>query len=367
MQVARLQELSNHETRLADGVELIYGINDQPMLYNPIIGNYVRISSLGIKVVEWLNSSFTIEEIIEQLATDYQKPREEVRPVVNQFLAQLRQARMLNVEPIPQDMVGRSIGYLRGHPVFRIPFLSSTEAITYPFSKLLGMLSTRGIFITGACIFLLATCMIALFFSSNRVPMTYEPLSWVVIISATVLHLFLHELTHATILQRFGINIRQAGIGLLYYILPIAYVDTTDAYRLRSKYERAAVALGGPVFDIMGAAISAIICLWGNMWWANQFQIVCNIQFAIFLLNLNPLLPSDGFHTIEALMGELNMRRRALHYFLCKVTFRPLPNYLVYLPKEKKIQYSLYTVLSVAYFFLMMYVMILFYKRLVNG
>ncbi|MGG1441057.1 PqqD family peptide modification chaperone [Brevibacillus laterosporus] len=367
MQVAKIQELSNHETRLADGVELIYGINDQPLLYNPDIGNYVRISSLGIKVVGWLNKGCTIEQIIERLTIEYQKPHEEVRPVVNNFLEQLRQARMLNIEPIPENLIGRSLGYVRKRPVFRIPLLKTTKKITYPFSNLLGMFSTKILFMIGAIIFLLAVSIVALFLYKNSFLTTYGNVSWVIIISVIVIHLLLHEMTHATILQRFGINIRQAGIGLLYYILPIAYVDTTDAYRLRNKYERAAVALGGPVFDILGAAISTIICLWGNMWWSNQFQIIFKIQFAIFIINLNPLLPSDGFHAIESLMGELNMRRRALHYFFCKITFRSSPNYLANLPKTKKIQYSLYTLLSVGYFVLIVYFMILFYRRLVSG
>ncbi len=56
---------------------------------------------------------------------------------------------------------------------------------------------------------------------------------WVAIIM--ILHLALHEIAHAIVTKAYGITIREAGIALLYYFIPVAYVDRTDTYRLKSK------------------------------------------------------------------------------------------------------------------------------------
>lgn len=363
MQAQKVQEPANDQTRLADDVELIYGMNDQPMLYNPNAGNYVKISPLGIKVVEWINESLTVDEVIERLMKDYRKPSEEVKPVVYKFLEQLRQARMLNTDPIPQEGIRRSVACLQKRPVLRIPLISSARAFPSPLSNVLGLIPRSSLYMACGTVALLAACMIAVYFSYRGFQTISGSLSWLVIIPAIILHLCLHEIAHAVVLQKFGIQIRQAGIGLLYYIFPIAYVDTTDTYRLRNKYDRAMAAWVGPVFDLAGAAISAVISLSSGGWWGDQFQVLLGIQLTIFLFNVNPLLPSDGLRAIEALMGEFNLRRRALHYLLCKAAFRPLPNYLTHLPNSKKIQYAFYSTLSIAYFVGLLYMIVLYFIK----
>ncbi|XOK60928.1 PqqD family peptide modification chaperone [Paenibacillus elgii] len=360
MQAQKVREQADDQTRLADGVELVYGMNDQPMLYNPNAGNYVRISPLGIKVVEWINQSLTVDEVIERLMKDYRKPSEEVKPAVDKFFEQLRQARMLNTDPIPQEGVRRSVGSLQKRPVLRIPLITSARAFPAPLLNRLELIPRSSLYLACGTVALLAACMVAFYFGYRGFPAISGSLSWLIIIPALMFHLCLHEMVHAVVLQKFGIQIRQAGIGLLYYIFPIAYVDTTDTYRLRNKYDRAMAAWVGPVFDLAGAAISAVISLSSSGWWGDQFQVLLGIQFTIFLFNANPLLPSDGLRMIEALMGEFNLRRRALHYLLCKAAFRPLPNYLVHLPRSKKIQYVLYSTLSIAYFIGLLYMIALY-------
>ena len=56
--------------------------------------------------------------------------------------------------------------------------------------------------------------------------------------------------------------------------------------------------------------------------WCSPFKS-CSI-----LSNLNPLLPTDGYHALEAGLGALNFRRRAFDYTTHRLFGRPLPSAL---------------------------------------
>jgi putative peptide zinc metalloprotease protein len=69
----------------------------------------------------------------------------------------------------------------------------------------------------------------------------------------------------------------------------------------------------------------------------------------ILLANLNPLLPTDGYHAIEALWGGLNFQRRAFSLLLRLATFRPLPPHLGSLGRGERRTHLVYAVMSLTY------------------
>ena len=56
--------------------------------------------------------------------------------------------------------------------------------------------------------------------------------AWWFVPIVVVVEVTLHELGHATVCEALGTPVREAGVALWCSVIPIAYVDCTDAYRL---------------------------------------------------------------------------------------------------------------------------------------
>ena len=78
-------------------------------------------------------------------------------------------------------------------------------------------------------------------------------------------------------------------------------------------------------------------------------SVVFYSQIFLFLTNINPLLPSDGYRAIEALARHLNFRRRAFTVLLRRVTFLPLPVHLRNLTIKQELFYAGYAAVAVLF------------------
>jgi putative peptide zinc metalloprotease protein len=118
---------------------------------------------------------------------------------------------------------------------------------------------------------------------------------------------------------------------------------------LRNFHSRAAIALAGPMLDLYGAGISAVIsCLMGGVTAVNFRSLMWLQLFALFS-NLNPLLPGDGYHILEAWCGALNFRRRAFSLLFRRLTFRELPTHLQGLGNDQQFRHIAYAVAALGY------------------
>jgi putative peptide zinc metalloprotease protein len=158
-----------------------------------------------------------------------------------------------------------------------------------------------------------------------------------------------HELGHAAVCDALDTPVREAGVALWCWVIPIAYVDCTDAYRLAQRSRRVAIALAGPAVDVMAAGVAAIVSLSATGAWAATAHLVLAIFVVLILSNLNPLFPTDGYHAIEAAFGGLNFRRRAFGYAGHRILRRPLSSALVSTSRTQRVGYTLYTAVAVLY------------------
>ncbi|MGO2233524.1 MAG: site-2 protease family protein [Marinomonas sp.] len=58
-----------------------------------------------------------------------------------------------------------------------------------------------------------------------------------------------HELGHAFVAKRYGCRVSSMGIAFL-LMTPILYTDTTDAWRLRSRFQRLSIVMAGVKVEI---------------------------------------------------------------------------------------------------------------------
>ena len=128
----------------------------------------------------------------------------------------------------------------------------------------------------------------------------------------------------------------------MFWVLPIAYVDRTDSYRVRSRLGRAMLAFAGICSDgvVCGAEAAVAAAFTGEV---RQVALtLCAFQLTMLVTNLNPLTQSDGVATIEALTGSVNLRGRSMLILRSVFTRAPLPPALARMRLTVRGAYFLY-------------------------
>jgi putative peptide zinc metalloprotease protein len=122
----------------------------------------------------------------------------------------------------------------------------------------------------------------------------------------------LHELAHGLSLKHFGGECHEIGPMLL-LLTPCLYCNTTDAWMLSNKWQRAAVSAAGIMLEVFLA--SAATFLW---WWSEpglfhslcmNVMIVCSVSTVLF--NGNPLLRYDGYYVLTDIAEIPNLSQQA--------------------------------------------------------
>lgn len=139
-----------------------------------------------------------------------------------------------------------------------------------------------------------------------------HPVSGTSLFMVFLLTRVLHELGHALLLTRLGGRV--PDIGLMFVLgAPCVYCDVSDSWRLPQARQRAVVAAGGMLIELMVASLAAIVWLVTTAGWLNtlslQTMVVCSIS--TLLINANPLMRFDGYYILSDWIDEPNLRARA--------------------------------------------------------
>ncbi len=122
----------------------------------------------------------------------------------------------------------------------------------------------------------------------------------------------LHELAHAMAVRRWGGEVHEVGIGLL-FLIPAPYVDASAATAFSRSRQRAAVGAAGVIVETSLAAIGLML------WLLTQPGLIHDIAFAVMLIgsastllfNGNPLLRFDAYHVMCDLFDVPNLAARS--------------------------------------------------------
>ncbi|MDD9892491.1 MAG: M50 family metallopeptidase [Gammaproteobacteria bacterium] len=121
-----------------------------------------------------------------------------------------------------------------------------------------------------------------------------------------------HELAHAFTAVRHGVPVRQIGV-LFILIWPLLYTDVTDAWKLKNRRQRAAIALAGIRFELAVAAVAA--CFWlflpDGLLRSLAFIFSGTALVSSLLINANPLMRFDGYYALMDLWGIANLQQVA--------------------------------------------------------
>jgi len=123
----------------------------------------------------------------------------------------------------------------------------------------------------------------------------------------------LHELAHAVACRAAGVPVSGTGVLLHGGIIPGPFVDTSMIYTVDDRWARWRVPIAGPLVELWAAGAAAWLTLAVH---AAPIQgassAVILLSLALFLLDMNPFLPTDGSRAIEALLDDELARRAAL-------------------------------------------------------
>ncbi len=358
---------------LAKNVELLLGINDIPLLYVGEHRNYVRLNKLGADIIKQLQANpetLTRQDLANALSTRYPGQEVQIAQKLPQFLQQLHNARAITlpgaeVKHLPWGK--RVLTALVRRPLLRLPLWRPNRPVAYALVRRVQFIANDvtstlfGLWLMAALLIVGVTDVQA----SSTVHL--EHVFWPLFVGAFLLHLTIHEFCHTLVSSYYKVKIREIGVALLYYILPVAYTDRTDGYRLRDPKERIRISLAGPAFDISAAALSALLINMTDGWVSTTFRALLLLQTTTFISNLNPLMPSDGYHALEAAVGGVNFRRRAVEIFLHRITFRPLPAYLRDLTPRQCMMHFIYALFMLAYIGLLVFIVTLMVFHIVNS
>ncbi|MCT1395252.1 hypothetical protein M4D51_05890 [Microbacterium sp. p3-SID338] len=340
--------------KLRPDVEQLPGA-DGRLLLKTEDARYIAVPVSAAALLDILVEGTTGRVIFHDLldVSDEDVPRAHER--LAQFLEALRQNKVLNIQPTeegtaPQDRV---LNRARADFFRRIP-------LSRQFGSQLAKLGARVRALPRGSRIVTASLLLAGLLSwavwllregafANASVLVVEPIVLVGAGAVIVATLWLHECAHAFAMGFNRLEVREMGLGLALYVVPVAYVDRGAVYALRSRAGRAAIALAGPLLDGVMILFAVTLAVVTQGWMSEVFSAVFIGQSYLLAINLNPLFRTDGYHALEAVLGATNMRSRAIAYVFSSMRRLPQPLYLRSVSPVVKAGYIAYLAAGVLY------------------
>jgi hypothetical protein len=142
--------------------------------------------------------------------------------------------------------------------------------------------------------------------------------SWGIFLAALLITCYLHECGHAFALQHFGRQPGSFGVGLVWPLGPIVYVEIGEIWRLAAARQRSLVNLAGPVASLLVGGLGAL------GWWLLPAHLPWSLWLASFMAvgvltgvyNLIPFRGTDGYFALTDAVHTPNLDRKAWAYLL---------------------------------------------------
>lgn len=117
-----------------------------------------------------------------------------------------------------------------------------------------------------------------------------------------------HEFSHAYTAKSFGLYVPEMGVAFLIFF-PCLYCNTTDAWQLADRRQRAAIAGAGILAEAALAVVSTYIWYFSRPGLVNSlaFYLMAVSFTSTILFNGNPLLKFDGYFLLIDLLGLPNL------------------------------------------------------------
>jgi hypothetical protein len=207
-------------------------------------------------------------------------------------------------------------------PLFLTFSLVNPLALLRALDRWLGWIWTR----TGALLCLLfagSAGVLALWRPPRLDDTPLDARVWCVVVGVFVFRMLVHELAHGLACVHFGGRPNRMGVGLMYGVLPFAYVDTTSMALIQERWKRCVVILAGLGGSFIALATSLYMSHLLPHGGALRQAVVLEmglVGVVELLANLNPLLKLDGYYLLVELTQMEDLRTRAFSLLRAKLT-----------------------------------------------
>ncbi|MFI0978258.1 hypothetical protein ACH4SP_14840 [Streptomyces sp. NPDC021093] len=334
-------------------------MDDIPLIFDPVTGNYHRITRAGEVVLTYLDGTRTRDDLIAFLSRADQARAEALSRQIDTFLAALDRSGLLEgSEPELADK-SQKVGRVRTSMLMpRIILTRSLPRVLEPLAAVLRAVPAKLLVLIAALGALAGYAFgFHTLFAAMPPPQDLAGPAFLLATGVMLLYVLMHETAHALVAQILGTPVRGLGVALLFYFMPVAYVDRTDAYRFRGRGGRVTLAMAGILSDGWFCALSGVVALNSAGILRDTAALLLGMQLLMLIINLNPLMPSDGYTALEAASGLTNARGRAFALLRHTVRREELPAHLAKLSKTARRGHMAYGLFSVAYVCLLAYTM----------
>ncbi|MFG2195877.1 PqqD family peptide modification chaperone [Streptomyces sp. NPDC048639] len=347
--------LDTESPAIRPGVEITEGINRELVAFDAETGHYTRLSRSGAAILRALDGSmtgreFTVRALRESRRDSLRDPASE--RILTNFLDELRAAGLLTVPPAPGRRSAAARFARRSHMPRKALITGRVSVLLDPVAGLLRRAPAVFAALWGAAALLAlvaAWSVVSAPHAAEHLAPTGLTWGWALVAGILLVQTVVHELCHAVVCRYHGIRVREIGVGLLFYVVPAAYVDRTDAYRLPGRGSRVAIALAGVASDVLWLGGCAFLAREAGGEAGRALGVLVLLQIAFLLANLNPLLPTDGYQALEAGLGAINLRARSFTVLRCLVLRQPAPSWLATRGRVARLRYVVFGLVCLVY------------------
>ena len=139
-----------------------------------------------------------------------------------------------------------------------------------------------------------------------------SPSNWAWMLVTWVVLKLIHETAHGLVCQRYGGQVKDAGIMLAFFT-PLAYVDVSSCWAFRSKWQRIHTAAAGMYIELLIASLAVFGWSWSADPLARSicYNVVFTAGLSTILFNANPLMKFDGYFILSDLIQIPNLYAQA--------------------------------------------------------
>lgn len=144
-------------------------------------------------------------------------------------------------------------------------------------------------------------------------PNALSPLTLLWLIPLRLVTVVVHELAHGLAARAAGCDVRAAGIGL-YWLTPVAWVDTSDTW-LASRRARIGVGLAGILADLAIGGLAGLLSTVVHEPMVRGMLLQATLlSYGSAVANLCPAMKFDGYYVLSDLLDRPNLRQQALTF-----------------------------------------------------
>jgi putative peptide zinc metalloprotease protein len=299
------------------------------VVHDPTSNQFYRLNPIAHDFVGMLDGARDVETAWKASLAKFGDAAPTQNEII-QLISQLYQSNLLSVDSSPEteQLLRRGRERLKkkaaaqaiGIMYFKIPvfnpdrILSACEPVLRPVLNRWGLLAWAALILWALVAVLPYSKELSANFNAQTL---FEAKNLWLVPLAFILTKAVHEFGHGVICKRFGGQVPEFGFMLL-VLLPSPYVDASAAWAFASKWKRVAVGAAGMMFELVVAAVAALVWVSYHQQGAGEhvvarfcYNVMITAGISTILFNANPLMRFDGYYILADLLETPNLAQRS--------------------------------------------------------